>query len=239
MRVYVFSLPKNLARAKKIHDFLELKGHSAKLFDSDSRFFNCVYKKEDLPDFIVYDYFLFNHNLFNIYTFMKGECCLIPLLFFNDPTPHSGITEFFFKNLLNSIHSEKKLDWKKYGKIVSELAEAVNLSKNTVPSINRLPETAPTETKLKEQKAETKENPLHITRKLSGTNLTIFKKLFNNLNSCVPLEELQHSEELDKNLKETTIFCTISKIRKTLKAVDEDSFEILKNSNGYTMISRY
>lgn len=158
MRVYVFSLPKNLARAKKIHDFLELKGHSAKLFDSDSRFFNCVYKKEDLPDFIVYDYFLFNHNLFNIYTFMKGECCLIPL---------------------------------------------------------------------------------HITRKLSGTNLTIFKKLFNNLNSCVPMEELQHSEELDKNLKETTIFCTISKIRKTLKAVDEDSFEILKNSNGYTMISRY
>lgn len=233
MRVYVFSLPKNLARAKKIHDFLELKGHSAKLFDSDSRFFNCVYKKEDLPDFIVYDYFLFNHNLFNIYTFMKGERCLIPLLFFNDPTPHSGITEFFFRNLLNSIHSKKELDWKKYGKIVSELAEAVDLSKNTVPSINR------TETKPEEKNVETKENPLHITRKLSGINLTIFKKLFNNLNSCVPLEELQHSEELDRNLKETTVFCTISKIRKTLKAADEDSFEILKNSNGYTMISRY
>lgn len=233
MRVYVFSLPKNLARAKKIHDFLELKGHSAKLFDSDSRFFNCVYKKEDLPDFIVYDYFLFNHNLFNIYTFMKSECCLIPLLFFNDPTPHSGITEFFFRNLLNSIHSKKELDWKKYGKIVSELAEAVDLSKNTVSSINR------TETKPEEKNVETKENPLHITRKLSGINLTIFKKLFNNLNSCVPLEELQHSEELDKNLKETTVFCTISKIRKTLKAADEDSFEILKNSNGYTMISRY
>lgn len=233
MRVYVFSLPKNLARAKKIHDFLELKGHSAKLFDSDSRFFNCVYKKEDLPDFIVYDYFLFNHNLFNIYTFMKSECCLIPLLFFNDPTPHSGITEFFFRNLLNSIHSKKELDWKKYGKIVSELAEAVDLSKNTVSSINR------TETRPEEKNAETKENPLHITRKLSGINLTIFKKLFNNLNSCVPLEELQHSEELDNNLKETTVFCTISKIRKTLKAADEDSFEILKNSNGYTMISRY
>ncbi len=232
MRVYIFSLQQNLDFARKIYDFLNLKGHSAKLFDSDSQFFNFVYKKEEIPDFVVYDYFLFNHNIFNIYNFMKGENCLVPLVFFNDPTIHSEPTKFFFRNLLNFIHTESKLEWEKYEQLVSEVAEIVDLEKGgqKVPS-KKIEEKSPISTK---QTPETQ-----ILQKLSGLNLAIFKKLFNNLNNCVPLEELKNSDGLNRTLQDATVFCTISKIRKTMKAAGETSFEIVKNPDGYTMISRY
>lgn len=244
MRVYIFSLTQNLDRARKIQEFLNLKGHSAKLFDSDSQFFNFIYKKEKIPDFIVYDYLLFNHNIFNIYNFMKSENCLVPLVFFNDPTIHLESTEFFLKNMLNLIYVENKIDWEKFGQILSDTAEIIDSTKET----QNFSEKASSEQKneQKTKKAEetipekTKEKPeSRISRELSGINLAIFKKLFTNLNNCVPLEKLQNSDEFKKTLKETTVFCSISKIRKAMKTSDEKSFEILKNSVGYTMISRY
>lgn len=244
MRVYIFSLTQNLDRARKIQEFLNLKGHSAKLFDSDSHFFNFIYKKEKIPDFVVYDYLLFNHSIFNIYNFMKSENCLVPLVFFNDPTIHLESTEFFFKNMLNLIYVENKIDWEKYGQILSDTAEIVDSTKE-IRNLNdearreqkNGPETQKTEKKLQEKTEEKPE--VRISRELSGINLAIFKKLFANLNNCVPLEKLQNPEELKKSLKKTTVFCSISKIRKAMKSADEKSFEILKNSDGYTMISRY
>lgn len=241
MRVYIFSLPQNLDFARKIHDFLNLKGHSAKLFDSDSQFFNFVYKKEEIPDFVVYDYFLFNHNIFNIYNFMKGENCLVPLVFFNDPTIHFEPTKFFFRKLLNFIHAECKLDWEKYEQIVSETAEIVDLEKTeqNIPcqKTDISKNTQKTEEIVQISKKETPE--LQILQKLSGLNLAVFKKLLNNLNNCVPLEELKNSDELNRTLQDATVFCTISKIRKIMKTEGETSFEIIKNPDGYTMISRY
>lgn len=240
MRVYIFSLPQNLYLARKIHDFLNLKGHSVKLFDSDSQFFNFVYKKEEIPDFVVYDYFLFNHNIFNIYNFMKGENCLVPLVFFNDPTLHLETTKFFFKKLLNFIHAENKIEWEKYGQIISETAEIIDLEK-TGQNISCQKElsrkTQKTEEKIRISEKETPET--QILQRLSGLNLAVFKKLFSNLNNCVPLKELKISDELNRTLQDATVFCTISKIRKTIKTAGENSFEIIKNPDGYTMISRF
>lgn len=237
MRVYVFSLPQNLETARKIQDFLNLKGHSVKLFDSDSQFFSFVYQKEKIPDFIVYDYLFFNHNLWNIYNFMKNENCQVPLIFFNDPAIHSEPTEFFFKNMLNLIHAENKIDWEKYGQIVSDAAKIIDSAKTENQK-------SVAETKIAQEIQNPAENQHknpenRISKELSGINLAIFKKLFNNLNNCVPLKELQNSEELKRQIQETTVFCSISKIRKAMKAADEDSFEIIKNPDGYTMISRY
>ncbi len=237
MRVYIFSLPQNLQTARKIHDFLNLKGHSVKLFDSDSQFFSFVYQKEKIPDFVVYDYLFFNHNLWNIYNFMKNEDCLVPLIFFNDPALHSESTEFFFKNMLNLIHAENKIDWEKYEQIVSDAAKIIDSAKNEKQK-------SVAETKIAQEIQNPAENQhknpeTRISKELSGINLAIFKKLFKNLNNSVPLKELQNSEELKKQVQETTVFCAISKIRKAMKAADEDSFEIIKNPDGYTMISRY
>ncbi|MEE0886906.1 MAG: hypothetical protein UIB61_08365 [Treponema sp.] len=237
MRVYIFSLPQNLEIARKIQDFLNLKGHSVKLFDSDSQFFSFVYQKEKIPDFVVYDYLFFNHNLWNIYNFMKSENCLVPLIFFNDPAIHSESTKFFLKNTLNLLHAENKIDWEKYDQIVSDAAKIIDSTKVE----NKKTETE-TEIVQKIQNPSEKQhiNPeKRISKELSGINLAIFKKLFNNLNNCVPLKELQNSEELKKQIRETTVFCSISKIRKAMKNADEDAFEILKNPDGYTMISRY
>lgn len=237
MRVYIFSLPQNLEIARKIQDFLNLKGHSVKLFDSDSQFFSFVYQKEKIPDFAVYDYLFFNHNLWNIYNFMKSENCLVPLIFFNDPAIHSESTKFFLKNTLNLLHAENKIDWEKYDQIVSDAAKIIDSTK----AENKKTETE-TEIVKKIQSPSEKQhiNPeKRISKELSGINLAIFKKLFNNLNNCVPLKELQNSEELKKRIQETTVFCSISKIRKAMKNADEDVFEILKNPDGYTMISRY
>ena len=237
MRVYIFSLPQNLEIARKIQDFLNLKGHSVKLFDSDSQFFSFVYQKEKIPDFVVYDYLFFNHNLWNIYNFMKSENCLVPLIFFNDPAIHSESTKFFLKNTLNLLHAENKIDWEKYDQIESDAAKIIDSTKVE----NKKTETE-TEIVQKIQNPSEKQhiNPeKRISKELSGINLAIFKKLFNNLNNCVPLKELQNSEELKKQIRETTVFCSISKIRKAMKNADEDAFEILKNPDGYTMISRY
>lgn len=246
MRVYIFSLPQNLETARKIQDFLNLKGHSAKLFDSDSQFFISIYKKEEVPDFIIYDYLLFNHNAFNIYNFMKKEDCLVPLVFFNEPTLHPEPTEVFFKNFLNLIHDESKIDWEKYEKIVSDSAEIITQemssqekAKTTESALeeNSIPEKNPCTTKSAEQAEKRKDEP--ILKELSGISIAIFKKLFKNLNKCVPLKELQASEELQKTLQEATVFCSISKIRKAMKKAGSDDFDILKNPRGYTMISRF
>ncbi len=244
MRVYIFSLPQNLETARKIQDFLNLKGYSAKLFDSDSQFFISIYNKEKIPDFIIYDYLLFNHNAFNVYTFMKNEKCLVPLVFFNDPAIHTETTELFFRNFLNYIHEENRIDWEKYGKIVADSAEIIDREKNMLAEERAEP--SPEAAEFPEKNPHTEKNPYTeknhetlILKELSGINLAVFKKLLKNLNKCVPLEELQNSEEKQKKLQEATVFCSVSKIRKAMKKANSDAFEILKNSRGYTMISRY
>ena len=126
MRVYIFSLPENLFKAESIKHFLELKGHKICLFDSDSEFYKIISGKTNVADLIIYDFLFFNHNVFNIYDYMKGEDFLIPLIFFNDPTPHQESTEYFWNNILSIIYTEKYFNKDLYSQLISQAAAAID-----------------------------------------------------------------------------------------------------------------
>lgn len=129
MRVFIYSLPENLETAQKIKTKLELSGYESKLFDSDAKLFCAVLEDDNVPDFIVYDYFLYNHHVFNIYDFLKSEKLYIPVIFFNEPTPHAESTAFFWKNLLKIIYHDPKIQVEEFEPVIDLISEIIDNEK--------------------------------------------------------------------------------------------------------------
>ena len=229
MRVYIFSLPQDLQTGRSIKDRLELKGHEVKLFDSDSKFFCGLYEKTDLPDLIVYDYLLYNHHVFNIYNYLKGEDCFIPVIFFKDPTLHPEPTYLFWKSILEMVYTEENFKWEDYEDIIKLISEETDKDSNNLKA----------EDNIKKSPEANENKTFLLLNELKGSPLLLFKKLRENLNTETPLIELQ--KLISKNnepCRETTIFCHISRIRKTMEKFNIKEYEIIKNQNGYKMISR-
>lgn len=226
MRVYFFSLPQNLDLARKLQDKMNLTGYETKLFDNDSQFFERIMNKSDLPDLIVYDYLFFNHNIFNIYDYMKMKGTIIPLVFFNEPTLHYESSHFFWKNVMDLIYTKKYFQWEKYSAPLKILSDIIDENRNSTSS-----ETKPftSEITIKEK----------FITELKGNNLILFNVLNENINKTVQMEELRSLlKKNDLPCKETTIFCLISRLRKTMEKNNCHNFEILKNQSGYMMVER-
>ena len=224
MRVYIFSLPENLFKAESIKHFLELKGHKTSLFDSDSEFYKIISGKTNVADLIIYDFLFFNHNVFNIYDYMKDEDFLIPLIFFNDPTPHQESTEYFWNNILSIIYTEKYFNKDLYSQLISQAAAAID------SVINRSPE---------EKTEILSSHKQRLPETLKGTPLIAFKLLYDNLNKEVSEEELCRTiSRSEKSAKKTTLSCMISRIRQSLKNESIFDYDIIKGPKGYMMILR-
>lgn len=229
MRVYIFSLPENLAFAKKIKLKLELKGYKTKLFDSDSFFFCSILEKTELPDFIIYDYFLYNHHIFNIYNFLKNENLYIPVIFFNEQTSYSESTDFFWKTLLKNIYSNKNFKLEKFNEIITLVSKIID--KENEKNFEQFEQ--------REKLSQNETANVKVQNNLKGSPLILFNALYKNLGKNVEISELQKAiSKKNEPCKENTIYCLISKLRKSMKNINAFDFEIIKNQTGYKMIQR-
>ncbi len=225
MRVYIFSLPQNLKFAKKIKTKLEANGYETKLFNSDSYFFCSILEKSLIPDFIIYDYFFYNHHLFNIYKFLKNLNLYIPVIFFNEQTSYTEPTNIFWKALLKNIYPTEKIKLEKYDKIINLTCKVIDEEK--IAKQNNL------------QNNNEQITGEKVQNNLKGSPLILFNLLYKNLGKNVEIGELKNViSKKSEPCKENTIYCLISKIRKSMKNINAFDFEIIKNQNSYKMIQR-
>ncbi len=246
MRVFIYSLPENLETAQKIKTKLELSGYESKLFDSDAKLFCAVLDDDNVPDFIVYDYFLYNHHVFNIYDFLKSEKLYIPVIFFNEPTPHAESTAFFWKNLLKIIYHDPKIQVEEFEPVIDLISEIIDNEKlektTTEENIEIFKEFENNWQKIRKQteKFAKEENPsAKIQNILKGSALILFKTLYENLGKNVETAILQNEiSKKSEPCKKNTIYCLVSRIRKSMESIGANDFEIIKNENGYKMIQR-
>lgn len=55
------------------------------LFSNSDDLFDTLENQKKMPDLLILDYLLFNHDLFNVYIDLKEKDLNFPVIFYNDP----------------------------------------------------------------------------------------------------------------------------------------------------------
>ena len=88
MTVYFFT--KQIAVCEKIVDKIICRGMYAIPHYGQKFFCHLLNKHGTLPDLFVMDYTMFQHDMLNIYRYMREQDVIVPLIFYNDPYPPDG-----------------------------------------------------------------------------------------------------------------------------------------------------
>ncbi len=83
MKVIIYSPVKEISHI--ISKQLTCQGHKCVIFEYLEDLSSLIRNLKKGPDLIILDYLSFNHDLFNIYTYLNKLNKQIPVIFFNDP----------------------------------------------------------------------------------------------------------------------------------------------------------
>lgn len=83
MKIFIFSLQREITQI--ISDHLTDKGHLCFPFLMQEDISVTLQNQKKLPDLLILDYMTFNHEIFNIFTYLKTLNLKVPVVFYNDP----------------------------------------------------------------------------------------------------------------------------------------------------------
>lgn len=83
MKIFIYSLKREISQI--ICDHLTDKGNLCYSFITQSDLTSAIRNQKTLPDLLILDYLLFNHDIFNIYTYLEDTEIKFPTIFYNDP----------------------------------------------------------------------------------------------------------------------------------------------------------
>ncbi len=90
------------------------------------------------PDLLIFDYLSFNHDIFNIYHYLKAINKPIPVIFYNDPCLTRSRRALHWKAILELTQEDfLRKDYSIYDKVFDNLEELIE-SKDFLPYISLL-----------------------------------------------------------------------------------------------------
>lgn len=223
MKIYIFSLLENLNFCKQLAPHLNSLGHETTVFESISKFMLQIQEHTDQPDLYILDYFLYNHYVFNPYSYLKENNCNVPLISFNDPQRKTDSDTYYWKSILELLYGDN-FSWENYKNVIEQVTTLVKKLNNL--ELNTIIESA-------ERKSEVK-----VPGNLSSSEIILFKMMKEKINQSISIEEMRLAiQKTEKICRVSTIACIVSSIRKKLTETGISDIQIIKNGAGYKMIS--
>lgn len=251
MNVYFFS--KNLNLAYLISSELEKRNFSCTPFTKQEVIVEAIYKTKYLPDIILMDYTVFNHNFFNIYNLIKKKGIFLPILFYNDPCLYSEdyilnwqihLEQIYQMYLSDDIKNSRNFV-KQYDSLLEALHELLIVKglKEYIPCMQK-PKEFPScysiqnrlDNPFTDNKDITEVKQLIKKIKLKQNLAFLLEFLYVNKNTPVSYRKIKmHYEDNNMEIKESSLPVLISKLRKELQKESDCNISITKNKDGYTL----
>lgn len=241
MTVYFFT--KQIAVCEKIVDKITKTGICAIPHYGQKFFFHILHNNVTLPDLFVMDYTMFQHDMLNIYRYMRELNVIVPLIFYNDPYPSDGerVTYWLFQLARHFTELE----------ISPELKELLYAIQNAVespaikPYIPLIQEPLPFgEADICSQVEKTPVLPYNINIyelrkkvKMPPTIFNLFIKFINRYNTYISRNELKDVLLMhDRVAADRSVCVYVSRLRYYLKKIKKYNIEILNSAAGYKLI---
>lgn len=136
MRVFIYSRQHEIAQI--ICDHLISKGNLCFAFASPSELSMAVRNQKKLPDLLILDYTIYNHDIFNLYSYMDEVNLKFPVIFYNDPCLIRSNRADHWKAILELTQTKYLTkDFSNYEPVLKALAELID-SEELFPYITLL-----------------------------------------------------------------------------------------------------
>ena len=143
MKIFIYSPQREISQI--ISDHLSCKEDHCIAFETMEDLSSLVRNMEKGPDLLILDYLSFNHDIFNIFSYLKKIQKPIPVIFYNDPCLTRSTRAAHWKALLELTQTEyKKKDFSYLDSIFKKLEELIS-SEEFSPYVSLLqpPKTVP------------------------------------------------------------------------------------------------
>ena len=232
---------------EKIADKLEQAGYQCIVLTNTKMFFHLLHSNDELPDLFIMDYVLFQHDVLNIYRYMKKNNRITPLIFYNDPYPNEQVRANFW---IYQCHAHfPDLNLSKVKTAFHLVAAAVD-SPELKPYIPLIQTPLPFHEKEiaiktvlheeKTQNAASGQFNIYEFRKKTNMNPTIFhlfEYLYQRLGLYVSSEELRHIILSNgKTAKPGSVSSYISRLRSYLVLIKEINIDLIATHKCYKLI---
>ena len=189
------------------------------------------------------DYTMFQHDMLNIFRYMREQNVIVPLIFYNDPYPSDGdrVTYWLFQLARHFPELQIPVETRELLYAIQSAVESPDI-KPYIPLIQTpLPFG---EADICSQTPKTPVLPYNINiyeirkkTKMPPTIFNLFTKLVSRYNTSITNNELKSFMLMhDRIASEKSVGVYISRLRGYLRKVKKYNIEILRTSSGYKLI---
>ncbi len=244
MKIFIYSRQREISQI--IADNLAGKTNHCIVFEKLDDLSSLIRSMPKGPDMLILDYCTYNHELFNVYAYLKKIQKQFPVVFYNDPCITRSTRAAHWKTILElTQNSYEHKDFSIYDDIFEKLEELIN-SKELSPYISLLQPPAPVPQSMIKDKYT-----LQYLKDNSDDCITSFRernKLPNNLfyllnllqkNKAMPLkiaDIIELYEKDEKKISEKSLKVLISRLRNMIRHDKECDFLIYHEKQYYRFI---
>lgn len=224
-----------------------LKDHSCWVFDGFDNAIGVMQNLINLPDLLVLDYTMHNHEIFDINEFMDLVKRRIPKIYYNDPCIVAGTRAVHWKVLIENAHGFKRdidpaiyMDvFKRIEAVIADpdISQYIPLMQKPRP----LPKNFYVTKMYKEASMKDAFNRLisfKIEAKVPENLFFLMELLYRSQDTPLSLEELQKQYEEDSRpIKISSLKCQISKLRRYIEDNPDFKYAIVKRKQGYLLLT--
>lgn len=217
----------------------EHDGNTCIIISSLTDFFKMLKTVNEEADLIVFDYLIFNHDIFNIYRYLKKHNHRVPVIFYNDPFAESGTRHIYWEEMLYTFQADffQAQRYRKIFKLIASTVESEYL-RQYIPLLQQ-PHPEPTlQFEISKKPASLK--PHEYWGKylqISGTLLMLFEVLYKNRNTTINAAAIR--AKMTKSgmpIKTATIYALIKRLREKLTASEKIQADIITTIGGYRLL---
>ncbi|QTQ16642.1 helix-turn-helix domain-containing protein [Treponema parvum] len=240
MLIYFFTNQPKVC--EKIADKLESAGYQTIVLENQKMFFHLLNSNDEKPSLFVMDYSMFQHDVLNIYRYMKEKKRIVPLIFYNDPYPDETVRARFWMYQCRTHF--KDLDISPLKDAFYIIAQAVD-SKELKPYIPLIQKPLPFHDKEIDNKMQSppqKTDGINIYElrkkmKMPPSVFHLFEFLYERMGIFVSIDELQHTVLLNgKTACPGSVTSYISRLRACLNRCKNCRMDILYSNKCYKLI---
>ena len=244
MKIFIYSPQREISQI--ISDHLSGKTNHCIVFEKLDDLSSLIRSMAEGPDLLILDYLSYNHELFNIYAYLKKIQKQFPVIFYNDPCITRSSRIAHWKSMLEiTQNSYENKDFSYLDEVFTKLEELI-LSKELSPYISLLQPPAKVPDSMIKDKYT-----LQYLKDNSDDCITSFRernKLPNNLfyllslfqkNKDYPIKLqriIELYEEYEKKISEKSLKVLISRLKSLIRADKECGFLINQEKETYRFI---
>lgn len=248
MTVYLFS--KSYEIGQIINEHLISNNYLSFLFPKTDDITKAIKNLKRPPDLLVLDYTIFNHDFFNIYSYLNEIKVQLPVIFFNDPciTASTRTKHWLYQLVILTYKTNGKQftdeEIKEYECLFSKIEEIITLEELT-PYVELMQKAKPIPESLKRQPIKeyltikTSNQILEFKKraKLPESLFFLLKILEQNMDIPLTTDDiLDFYKEEGKQMTENSLKVLISRLRKEIYNDRKCKFIISSNKGAYSFI---